>query len=192
MSTYYVGANLYSDNYLAHYGIKGMKWGVRRYQNEDGSLTAAGKKRYLNSDGTLNKRGQKAQIKMRNIQAKQEYRNKKRDISRRRAEMDERFDKQKQENIWGLNGGVGDRMRFHMENEYKRSKADNKLDQERLNALREYRQKIGKKKVDTWFMKNYQKTIDEIANESQSEFNERFITDFIANAAYGLSWYDLD
>lgn len=32
-------------NYICHHGIKGMKWGVRRYQNEDGSLTAAGKKR---------------------------------------------------------------------------------------------------------------------------------------------------
>ena len=32
--------------YLAHHGIKGMKWGVRRFQNEDGSLTSAGKKRY--------------------------------------------------------------------------------------------------------------------------------------------------
>ena len=31
---------------LYHWGIKGMKWGVRRYQNEDGSLTPAGKKRY--------------------------------------------------------------------------------------------------------------------------------------------------
>lgn len=30
---------------LMHYGIKGMKWGVRRYQNKDGTLTAAGKKR---------------------------------------------------------------------------------------------------------------------------------------------------
>ena len=30
---------------LYHWGIKGMKWGVRRYQNKDGSLTAAGKKR---------------------------------------------------------------------------------------------------------------------------------------------------
>lgn len=29
---------------LYHHGIKGMKWGVRRYQNKDGSLTAAGKK----------------------------------------------------------------------------------------------------------------------------------------------------
>ena len=31
---------------LAHYGIVGQKWGVRRYQNEDGTLTNAGKKRY--------------------------------------------------------------------------------------------------------------------------------------------------
>lgn len=32
--------------YLEHHGIKGQKWGVRRYQNTDGSLTAAGKTRY--------------------------------------------------------------------------------------------------------------------------------------------------
>lgn len=33
-------------SYLAHYGIKGMKWGRRRYQNKDGSLTPAGRERY--------------------------------------------------------------------------------------------------------------------------------------------------
>ena len=32
---------------LYHYGIKGQKWGVRRYQNKDGSLTPLGKKRYI-------------------------------------------------------------------------------------------------------------------------------------------------
>ena len=31
---------------LCHHGIKGQKWGIRRYQNEDGTLTEAGKKRY--------------------------------------------------------------------------------------------------------------------------------------------------
>ena len=34
------------QNYLAHHGVKGQKWGVRRYQNEDGSLTAEGRKKY--------------------------------------------------------------------------------------------------------------------------------------------------
>lgn len=41
---------------ICHHGILGMKWGIRRYQNKDGSLTAAGKKRYYrypNSEGTL-------------------------------------------------------------------------------------------------------------------------------------------
>lgn len=34
------------DGELYHWGIKGMKWGERRYQNKDGTLTAAGRKRY--------------------------------------------------------------------------------------------------------------------------------------------------
>lgn len=34
------------NNELYHHGVKGQKWGVRRYQNKDGSLTNAGKKRY--------------------------------------------------------------------------------------------------------------------------------------------------
>lgn len=36
----------YSDEYLAHHGIFGMKWGIRRYQNEDGTLTPEGLRRY--------------------------------------------------------------------------------------------------------------------------------------------------
>ena len=37
------------DNYIEHYGVPGMKWGIRRYQNYNGSYTKAGLKRYSQS-----------------------------------------------------------------------------------------------------------------------------------------------
>lgn len=52
---------------LYHHGVKGMKWGVRRYQNADGSLTPAGKKRYSGPDGDV------LQKKDNYKQAKREY-----------------------------------------------------------------------------------------------------------------------
>ena len=49
-NTYIITLNgsFVSNNELYHHGIKGMKWGFRRFQNEDGSLKAAGRKRYAN------------------------------------------------------------------------------------------------------------------------------------------------
>ena len=43
-------SQLIKNNVLGHSGIKGQKWGIRRYQNEDGSLTEEGKKRYGNPE----------------------------------------------------------------------------------------------------------------------------------------------
>lgn len=48
-----------SDNYIAHFGIKGMKWGVRRFQNKDGSLTELGKKRVQSDLDELSEEKQK-------------------------------------------------------------------------------------------------------------------------------------
>jgi hypothetical protein len=67
-------------NELKHWGIKGMKWGVRRFQKKDGSLTPAGKKRYddvhedyLNAhDGKSVKQLSTKELKARNDRLQQE------------------------------------------------------------------------------------------------------------------------
>lgn len=56
-------------NELYHWGIKGQRWGVRRFQNPDGSLTPAGRKRYLNESGLMTRRGRKASSKSEDIKA---------------------------------------------------------------------------------------------------------------------------
>lgn len=56
--------NIASINEICHHGIKGMKWGIRRYQNKDGRLTAAGRRRLLKME--------KKQIKEERKQAAEE------------------------------------------------------------------------------------------------------------------------
>lgn len=46
---------------LMHHGIRGMKWGVRRYQNKDGSLTSAGRRRQRNNPFFIKKSKAKKQ-----------------------------------------------------------------------------------------------------------------------------------
>lgn len=68
--------------YLAHHGIKGMKWGVRQYQNEDGSLTPAGEKRYNKNVGKAEKLSSKELVyraKAAKMKSKAEYWEQRRD-----------------------------------------------------------------------------------------------------------------
>lgn len=65
------------DDFLEHHGVKGQRWGVRRYQNADGTLTEAGKKRLKKYTNAANyyawkaaKYDTKAEVRMRKAEAK--------------------------------------------------------------------------------------------------------------------------
>ena len=75
----------YEEEYLAHHGTKGQRWGVRRFQNSDGSLTAAGKLRYSvgkkvdpKSAAKLKKRQVKEAAKLERLKIKEAAKNEKR------------------------------------------------------------------------------------------------------------------
>ena len=94
--------------YIAHHGIKGQKWGIRRYQTENGTLTAEGRKRYgldgHKVEGTLKER-------MRG------YKRQARQIDRlRRADYEYDMDRIKEEAKIGLKGAAARNKEI---NEYK-------------------------------------------------------------------------
>ena len=87
---------LYESNYLEHHGIKGQKWGMRRFQNEDGSLTPEGKERYgVDSDSDGSKKQSRPETRE---ERKARYKRGKQFERERRAEESRDYERRLNEN----------------------------------------------------------------------------------------------
>ena len=95
------------SNYLMHHGVKGQKWGVRRYQNLDGSLTARGKKRVNIRNKALEKASSVAKQENSRVRDFEETYNKFRSGQAVRGKTIEGYEKQ----FYDLNGKeLGDKI----------------------------------------------------------------------------------
>ena len=84
---------------LMHHGVRGMKWGIRRYQNKDGSLTAAGRRRQRNNPFFIRKsKAKKENANKQNNQNKKVKKVKKTSKEMTNEELREKTNRMKLEN----------------------------------------------------------------------------------------------
>lgn len=100
-------------SYLIHYGIEGQKWGVRRFQNEDGTLTPEGIKRYSNLIDK-SERSEKDKKKLSKFEDKLDIGGKRNYTSSYSSKKEilrvsKRFDKANHEEMWKHSNDAADR-----------------------------------------------------------------------------------
>ena len=111
-------------SYLMHHGIKGQKWGVRRFQNEDGSLTSAGKARQGGIKGFVQRKAENYK-NYRNYNEELSRGNRKYNVAAKRSAMET----EREANEWAdkhiFGDEYGDRRAFgtRAENSYDRAVA---------------------------------------------------------------------
>ena len=115
----------YESSYLIHFGIPGMKWGERRFQNEDGTLTEAGKERYRVNIEDAKKKVQDAKIIYKE--------NKKRKYGESDISYKNRINKNKARYLYAKDKLADERAKQFLNNEKTKSKHRIKLEEKFRN-----------------------------------------------------------
>lgn len=131
--------NDWNNDYLAHHGIKGMHWGIRRFQNPDGTLTSAGKERYKGED---------------TLKEKNELVNRQKDLNRKAKTLNRQITKENRKAVSAEKRGktYSDEKRKALSDELDSVMADS---EDVLSKLDDFKEKqanktLGQKVADLW------------------------------------------
>ena len=159
---------------LYHHGVKGMKWGVRRFQRKDGSLTSAGKKRYLDDPSVTS-----SKAKMESDRVKQRLAN---------AEYNKAYNKASyiptKTNRQALSKAYADKIKA--DSEYRRSKFDYGTNKEAAR-LRESGKEIKNKSKHRLKLEEQYKKMGLTDEQAQAAANKRIRTEKILAASAALT-----
>ena len=197
------------DNELSHWGIRGMRWGVRRYQNKDGSLTAAGKKRYndemekLNAEEKILKSKLRTKAKYDKLDAKrkaiEEMKATLGEGKKRKSSDDSSFDTGAEKQSPTLSSKKNKKSDVkHLSNEELRAR------NERMRLVQEYRRLLSnpsgnnnngnnnnggkdKKSGESFIKKTFEnvvgKTVEDLGPQVAKHYGARFINEMIGEEA---------
>lgn len=182
------------SNELAHYGIIGQKWGIRRYQNPDGSLTEAGQKRYGKLTSKVDKAYQRSTRRQQKIVANEKGKYNEYKVKKAQLWIDSKKklkDVQEEEIKTGLDyfenklakeqmlgqfiGGIPGQVIFAG-----LAVLDNKEEFSKREQIdKEYREGVKKLKAENKLKKEEQKLLKKMNSDDKS------LTDFYKNRNYG-------
>ena len=159
---------------LYHHGIKGMKWGVRRFQRKDGSLTSAGKKRYLDDPSVKSSKAKMDAARKKQRAANADYTN----ASNKAAFVPTKSNMQEANKAYAR--------KIKADSEYRRSKFDYSTNKEAAR-LRESGKEIKNKSKHRLKLEEQYKKMGLTDEQAQAAANKRIRTEKILAASAALT-----
>ena len=159
---------------LYHHGVKGMKWGVRRFQRKDGSLTSAGKKRYLDDPSVKNSKVKMDAARKKQRAANADYTN----ASNKASFVPTKSNMQEANKAYAR--------KIKADSEYRRSKFDYSTNKEAAR-LRENGKEIKNKSKHRLKLEEQYKKMGLTDEQAQAAANKRIRTEKILAASAALT-----